>query len=52
MPELGKYTLSILGAYGTTIAIILLIIFISLHKARRAKNILKKIHEKRTETID
>ena len=52
MPDLGKYTLAVVGAYGSAITIIAFIVCISLHEAKRAKNILKKINEKRTNKID
>ena len=52
MPDLGKYTFAVLGAYGVTFTIILFILFISLHKAKQAKNTLKKLDEKRTNKID
>ena len=52
MPDLGKYVVPILMAYGSTITILFSILSISLYDSKKAKNTLEKIDKKRTEAVE
>ena len=46
MPELGKYTDTVLSAYGVSILLILGLVAVSLLRARKVKNQLQEVEEK------
>jgi hypothetical protein len=52
MPDLGKYAVPILMAYGSTITILFYIFFISLYHSKKAKNDLEKIDKKRIKAVE
>jgi len=46
MPDLGKYTATVLGAYGVAIALLLVLTVWSLLRARRVRRQLAKMERK------
>jgi heme exporter protein D len=46
MPDLGKYTLTVLSAYGVSITLILGVVWLSLYQSRKAKQALDRQQER------
>ncbi len=46
MPELGKYTDTVLSAYGVSLLLILGLVVVSILRARKVKNQLQEVEEK------
>ncbi len=46
MPELGRYAFSVLGSWGSSIGLVLLVTIISIHRAKASKATLKALEEK------
>ncbi|MEL6595279.1 MAG: heme exporter protein CcmD [Pseudomonadota bacterium] len=47
MPDLGKYAVSVLSAYGATLAIVALLIWISLRRGRKVLAELRSLEGRR-----
>ncbi|MEL6508998.1 MAG: heme exporter protein CcmD [Pseudomonadota bacterium] len=47
MPDLGKYAVSVLSAYGATLAIVALLIWISLRRGRKVQDELRSLEGRR-----
>lgn len=47
MPDLGKYAVEVLSAYGVSLGLILAIVFLSVSRARRVKAELEEIESRR-----
>lgn len=47
MPDLGKYATEVLSAYGISIALIVLLVGASLIRARRIRDELRQVEERR-----
>ena len=43
MPDLGKYAVSVLGSYGVSIALILVLVAGSVWRARRVRDALERV---------
>ncbi len=46
MPDLGKYADTVLSAYGVSIALLLVLVWLSLRASRKAKEALAKVDRK------
>ena len=46
MPELGKYAVYVLGAYGGTLAIIAILVLASLRSSARARRELERLEQR------
>ncbi len=46
MPELGKYAEAVLSSYGVSIALLVVLVWASLRRARRVKKQLEDIESK------
>ncbi|MCR8547028.1 heme exporter protein CcmD [Salipiger sp. P9] len=46
MPELGKYAFAVLASYGVSLALIVVLVAMSLMRARRVRAELDKIEER------
>jgi len=46
MPELGKYAAAVLSSYAVTIALLVLLVGLSLRRARRVRARLRKVEER------
>ncbi|MEP2784255.1 MAG: heme exporter protein CcmD [Pseudoruegeria sp.] len=49
MPDLGKYTVEVLSAYGVSILLILLLVCASLSRGRRTRDTLRKVEQRRSD---
>jgi heme exporter protein D len=49
MPELGKYAGAVLGSYAISIGLIVVLVALSLWRARRIKKELEKVEARRRE---
>lgn len=47
MPDLGKYAVSVLSAYGASFALLALLVWLSLRRSRRAAAELRAIEARR-----
>lgn len=47
MPDLGKYAVEVLSAYGAALALLLLLVLVSLRRARRVKADLAEVEARR-----
>lgn len=47
MPELGKYAFAVLASYGSSIALIAVIVWASLRRARRIRVELEQVEARR-----
>jgi heme exporter protein D len=45
MPDLGKYSVYVLGAYGSTLFLMAVLVWTSLRRGRKARAALRKIEE-------
>lgn len=43
MPELGKYAVQVLSAYGVSIVLVLGLVAASLYRARQVRNALRRV---------
>ncbi len=48
MPDLGKYATEVLSAYGISLTLIVLLVGASLIRARRIRDELRKVEERRS----
>lgn len=46
IPDLGKYTVTVLSAYGASIALLVLLVWASLRASRKARKDLEKVERK------
>lgn len=46
MPELGKYAGAVLSSYAVSLGLIVLLVFLSLRRARRVRAELEKVEER------
>ena len=46
IPELGKYTATVLSAYGASIALLVLLVWASLRASKKARRALEKVERK------
>lgn len=46
IPDLGKYAATVLSAYGASIALLLLLVWMSLRASRKARKDLEKVERK------
>ena len=46
MPELGRYAFSVLGSWGSSLGLVLIITIISIQRAKTSKATLKALEEK------
>lgn len=46
IPDLGKYAVTVLSAYGASIALLALLVWTSLRASRKAKDNLEKVERK------
>lgn len=46
IPDLGKYAATVLSAYGASIALLLLLVWMSLRGSRKARKDLEKVERK------
>ena len=46
MPDLGKYAVSVLSAYGAAIVLIVALVMLSIRRGRRVKNQLDEVERK------
>jgi heme exporter protein D len=49
MPDLGKYAVEVLAAYGVSLSLLALLVAATLRRGRRARAALKEIEGKRRE---
>ncbi|SLN42003.1 Heme exporter protein D (CcmD) [Pseudoruegeria aquimaris] len=49
MPELGKYATEVLSAYAVSLIILVLFVLASLWRARRVRNELRKVEERKVQ---
>ncbi|AEI93987.1 MULTISPECIES: heme exporter protein CcmD [Roseobacter] len=47
MPDLGKYSEAVLSSYAATLLLLALLVFITLHRGRKARRALDEIERKR-----
>ncbi|MEP5151902.1 heme exporter protein CcmD [Planktotalea sp.] len=47
MPDLGKYSDTVLSAYGATIVLLVLLVLVSVWQSRRAKAALAEVEARR-----
>ena len=47
MPVLGKYSLEVLGSYGVTLTLLVLIVAFSLRRARKVRLALEEVESRR-----
>ena len=47
MPDLGKYAVEVLSAYGVSLALLLGLVWVSVARARKVRAELKDIEERR-----
>lgn len=46
MPELGKYAAAVLSSYGVTIALLIVLVALSLRRARKVRARLRQVEER------
>ncbi|WP_090026317.1 heme exporter protein CcmD [Lutimaribacter saemankumensis] len=46
MPELGKYADAVLSSYGISIALLLVLVIASVHRARRVRRELDEVEQR------
>ncbi len=46
MPDLGKYAFAVLASYGVSLALIVVLVALSIRRARRVRAELQKIEER------
>jgi len=46
MPELGRYAFSVLGSWGSSVGLVLLLVLFILHRAKTSKSALLALEEK------
>ncbi|WP_162933087.1 heme exporter protein CcmD [Roseovarius sp. EL26] len=46
IPELGKYTVTVLSAYGVSVALLLLLIAVSVWRAKQVRAQLNRVEER------
>ncbi|QYX57905.1 heme exporter protein CcmD [Roseovarius sp. SCSIO 43702] len=51
MPDLGKYAVEVMASYAVSLALIAGLVWLSLHRARKARRALEEIETRRREDV-